>query len=136
MQDDYVVTNWTEIPLYNIGFSSVEDFTPVATGYVDYSYFTKTDFGFELNGEQAQRYLTETLSELSEYEELINQMDIKTIVKYYVQNGALTGMRQDLDIGYNGMVEGASANLTLTLVAKGTVKDYGTTVVVKPDALA
>ncbi len=135
VEDDYVVTNWTEIPLYNIGFNSVEDLTPFATGYLDYSYFTKTDFGFELSGDQAQRYLTETLSQLSDYEELINQMNIKTIVKYYVQNGALTGMRQDLDISYNGNMEGASANLTLTLVAKGTVKDYGTTAVEKPTEL-
>ena len=135
LEGDYVITDWETIPLYNIGFSSLEELTPFATGYLDYTYFTKTDFGFELAGEQAERYLTETLSELSAYEEMINQMDIKTIVKYYVQNGALTGMRQDLDIGFNGTVEGATANLSLKLVAKGTVKDYGTTVVTKPAEL-
>lgn len=131
-----VISNWDETSIYNLGFSSVQDLVPFANGYLDYSYFTKTDFGFELSGEQSERYLSETLEQLSMYEELINEMDIKTIVKYYVQNGALTGLRQDLNIGYDGNYQGANTKLSLTLVVNGTVKDYGKTVVMKPAEIA
>ena len=132
VENGATVQNWTSGSIYTIGFGSVEELLPFADGYLDYTYFTKTDFGFELSGEQAERYLAETLEEMYQYQELLKDMDIKTIVKYYVQNGALTGSRQDLTIGYNGVIDGVSTSLGLTLVAKGTVKDYGTTVVEKP----
>ena len=120
--DDFYAVNWNDL----------KDLMPFADNYLDYTYFTKTDFGFQIDGEQAQRYLQESLEQLSEYQDLIKDMDIKTIVKCYVKDGALSGMRQDLTLGYDGVVEGAQMKLNMTLVAKGTVKDYGTTVVEKP----
>ena len=105
-------------------------------GYLDYTYFTKTNFGFELSGEQAERYLSETLDELAAYQDVIKDMDIKTLVKYYVQNGALTGLRQDLTIAYDQVFEGVNTKLDLSLTTKGTVKDYGSTVVEKPAEIA
>ncbi len=132
VENGVTIKNWEKGSVYNIGFSSAEDIVPFADGYLDYTYFTKTNFGFELSGEQAERYLSETLEELYAYQDIIKDMDIKTIVKYYVQNGALTGLRQDLTIGYDKVYQGANTKLNLDLVTTGTVKDYGTTVVTKP----
>ena len=132
VENGEILLNWQSEYIYNIGFNSVEDLLPFADNYLDYTYFTKTDFGFQIDGEQAERYLQEALEELADYQSVIKDMDIKTIVKFYVKKGALSGMRQDLTIGYDGVMDGASTKLNMTLVAKGTVKDYGTTVVEKP----
>lgn len=132
VEDGVTIKDWESDYIYNFGFGSVEDLLPFADSYLDYTYFTKTDFGFQIDGEQAERYLAETMEQLEQYQDVIKDMDLKTIVKYYVKDGALSGMRQDLSIGYDGTIEGASTKINMTLVAKGTVKDYGTTVVEKP----
>ncbi|MBE5744753.1 MAG: hypothetical protein E7355_01305 [Clostridiales bacterium] len=136
IQDGETIKNWTRGDIYTIGFSSVDDLLPFVDGYLDYTYFTKTNFGFELSGEQAERYLSETLDELAAYQDVIKDMDIKTLVKYYVQNGALTGLRQDLTIAYDQVFQGVNTKLDLSLTTKGTVKDYGSTVVEKPAEIA
>ncbi|MBQ9117860.1 MAG: hypothetical protein IJY11_01500 [Clostridia bacterium] len=135
VQNGQVTQNWTADEISTIGFESTEELVPFADGYLDYTYFTKTDYGFALDGEQAERFLEETVAQLDEYESIIKDMDIRTIVKYYVQNGILSGMRQDLTIGFDQTIEGIPTKINLNMVITCKAQDYGTTVVTKPTGI-
>ncbi len=118
-------TEWYEGNLYTIGFSSLEQLTPFYDQYLDYSYFTKTSYGFELSGENADLYLAQVLDGM---DSMVSGMEVDIFAKYYVQEGALSGMRMDMSCDFT--VQGTTCTETATGLA--TIKDYGTTVVTKP----
>ena len=109
----------------------MSDLLPFAGEKMEYTYFTKTDYGFELTNENARRYIQHTLGQLSTY--LDEDTVIDLFAKYYVCNGALSGMRMDMemiiDVDYD-----SSTKITgnATAVAESKVTDYGTTIVEKP----
>jgi hypothetical protein len=123
--------NWQEGDLYMINFSSIEDLRPFAGGYLDYSYFTKTDYGFELSSENATKYLNEAMG--SGMESLLSQgVNMDMFVKYYVSQGVLSGMRLDYTVGMNMSQQGMTMKMNMLMTSEASVKNYGTTIVQKP----
>ena len=132
---DYYISRdgeeWTWTTLSSFGVYKMSDLLPFAGEKMEYTYFTKTDYGFELTNENARRYIQHTLGQLSTY--LDEDTVIDLFAKYYVCNGALSGMRMDMemiiDVDYD-----SSTKITgnATAGAESKVTDYGTTIVEKP----
>ena len=116
---------------YTYNFSNIDEFRPFATGYLDYTYFTKTDYGFELSGDNAMQFLSETAG--GELEAILSQgLNIDMFCKYYVANGVLSGMREDATMSMNVSESGVSGSIKAVIGAEASVKNYGNTVVQKP----
>ena len=129
--------SWMPTDLSTVGFTSLEQLTPFYDQYLDYTYFTKTDYGFALEDENARKYfeaaLMGTFSGLGMNIDT-NNMDLDMYAEYYVSEGVLSGMRVDADVdmtvneGYN------TASLKERVTTVTTCTDYGTTVVERPFA--
>ena len=121
---------WVEGDLYSIGFGSLKELTPFYDQYIDYSYFTKTDFGFKLSDENAKKFVDEFYSDL--LMGMAEAFELDMYAEYYVCDGTLSGMRMDMemDIDYSEM--GATVSGDATITATTTCTNYGTTVVEKP----
>lgn len=130
-------TEWYETNLSTIGFYDLEELTPFYDQYLDYSYFTKTDYGFEISNENAKRFINETLSDsLGEIGvgDMIDMFDIDMFAKYYVSQGVLSGMREDISMKMDMSEDGAKMKMTADIVAEMSCTNYGTTIVTKPFA--
>lgn len=125
---------WQEGNLLNLNLEkidSLEDLRPFADGYLDYTYFTKTNYGFELSSENATRYLNEAMG--GGMESLLSQgVNMDMFVKYYVSQGVLSGMRLDYTVGMNMSQQGMTMKMNMLMTSETSVKNYGTTVVEKP----
>ena len=108
--------------------SQLEDLMPFADSYLDYTYFTKTEFGCEIGQDNMMRYIRETFENDSLVMEYLEQMDISAITKYYVAEGVLSGMRQDMTLSLSEGIVSASVISKVETICK----DYGTTVVERP----
>lgn len=124
--------DWFQGSLTTIGFYSLEQLTPFYNQYLDYTYFTKADFGFKLSEENAVAYLGQALDAAIGSMLDLSGMDIDMYAEYYVSEGTLSGMRMNADIGMNVSEGGYSVVVdeNVTNIAKCT--NYGTTVVEKP----
>ncbi len=118
---------WYEGDLYQIGFSTMEELTPFYDQYLDYTYFTKTNYGFELSEENAAQYVNETLADTLGAS-TADGLGINMFAKYYVSEGVLSGMRMDMTMDMS------EAGISVSCVAVGetSVTNYGTTVVEQP----
>ena len=128
---------WVSGSLNTIGFTSVDQLTPFYDQYLDYSYFTKTSFGFAIEKENARQYLKETLAAMSSmFPTDFNQNDlnIDMYAEYYVADGVLSGMRTDAQIDFSMVEDGVTATAEESVVGITTVTNYGTTVVESPVA--
>ena len=133
-------TEWVKGSLTTIGFSNIEELTPFYNQYLDYSYFTKTEYGFKLEKENAKQYVSQTLEQLGSMVDSIFDEDSLTIfAEYFVSNGVLSGMRMDMDINIDmdlGELSGgqASGSIKMSGASTGvmTCTNYGSTVVEKP----
>ncbi len=104
-----------------------ESVVPFADQYLDYSYFSKTDFGFALKGDNAQRYYRETIAANAGSQQIeIVKLDL--YAEYYVAEGVLSGMRME----YSATAKLSGISSTTSGENTMTCKDYGTTVVEKP----
>lgn len=127
--------DWFATSLTAIGFQSLDQLTPFHDQYLDYTYFTKTSYGFALEEENARAYFTQALSDaLSSLQELLDpdKMDLDMYAEYYVSEGVLSGMRVDASVDMTITEGGASGKLTETITSVVSCTDYGTTVVEKP----
>lgn len=122
--------DWTEGDLETIGFSSLEELTPFHDQYLDYTYFTKADYGFKLAKENAAKYIEETFAAFSIYLEAGGKLDM--YAEYYVCSGVLSGMRMDMDL--NVSIKEGDITVATQVAANSITKvtNYGTTVVNKP----
>ena len=128
-------SEWREGYIQQVGFSNLEELTPFYDQYLDYSYFTKTDYGFEISQDNAKRYIQETLSDTlgqMGLDSMLDKFAIDMFVKYYVSQGVLSGMREDVKMSMNMNQDGVTMNMTADVVAQMTCTEYGTTVVTKP----
>ncbi len=129
---------WVEGYLTTIGFGKIEELTPFYGQYLDYSYFTKTDFGFKLADNNAKQYINEALgNNLGMFNQLFGddwQFDMYT--EYYVSGGVLSGMRTDglFTASMTQSEGGMTVSMDMEEVVTQTISvtDYGTTVVEKP----
>ena len=123
---------WENVELYQVGFNSVEELTPFYDQYLDYTYFTKTNFGFQMSDANARQYMIESLnkeSSLGDYiQELDKNMDMDMFVKYYVSNGVLSGIREDASFSINL----DDIQMDIEIVAQSSCTNYGSTVITKP----
>lgn len=124
----YTNTTGTWTLAGTVGFSQLEDLMPFADSYLDYTYFTKTEFGCEIGQDNMMRYIRETFENDSLVMEYLEQMDISAITKYYVAEGVLSGMRQDMTLSLSEGIVSASVISKVETICK----DYGTTVVERP----
>lgn len=128
-------TEWVKGSLQMVGFEDLEELTPFYDQYLDYSYFTKTDYGFELSDENAEQFIDEVFSDVlgeMDFDEMLNQFNIEMFAKYYVSEGVLSGVRVDLGMDLNMKEEGVKVKMNADIVTQTTCTDYGTTVVTKP----
>lgn len=98
---------------------------------LDYSYFSKADFGFALKGDNAIRFYKEyTNGSIPEGAD----SKLALYAEYYVQEGVLTGMRME----YSADITQKSGDMSVRSITTGLNKmsctDYGTTVVDRPFA--
>ncbi|MBE6454766.1 MAG: hypothetical protein E7017_07820 [Alphaproteobacteria bacterium] len=134
MEDDvkttYVQTtangSWTKGYLSQ----SVDPFS--SQQYLDYSYFSKTDFGFALKDDNAQRFYKETINSNPMLSKFLDDAKLDLYAEYYVKEGALSGMRME----YSADITGTLYNTQFHSVTVGenimSCTNYGTTVVQKP----
>jgi hypothetical protein len=122
---------WVSGRLQGIGFSSVDELTPFHNQYLDYTYFTKTDFGFTLQDENAQKYLKTALAQLTAMLNGSDDWDFNMYSEYYVSRGVLSGMRTDVEILLEMNESGVEMTLFETVKNHVTCTNYGTTVVEK-----
>ena len=128
---------WTRGSMISIGFSSMEELVPFYNQYLDYSYFSKTPYGFALEDENARQYFMQAFDELSGS---ISGVDfgsdgVDMVARYYVQDGALTGAQTDATISAEISEGGQTANMTVTVDSTMTCTNYGTTVVERPSGI-
>lgn len=123
---------WQQGTLSQAGFYDLEELTPFYDNYLDYTYFTKTDYGFELSGDRAAQYVDQTLDFEGLFELDDGDFDLDIICKYYVSDGVLSGFRQDGNLKMNFTVDGVKTKNSATFASTNTCTDYGTTVVEKP----
>ena len=126
---------WNKSSLSASGFSSIEELTPFYDQYLDYSYFTKTSFGFAIEEENAKFYLEETATVMEQiFPDFFSQdnIDIEMYAEYYVSNGVLSGMRADATVDLTFVEDGVVVEVSETVYGLTTVTDYGTTVVESP----
>ena len=109
---------------------SLKELTPFYSQYIDYTYFTKTDFGFKIADDNAKQFVDEFYSQL--LMGMAEAFDLDMYAEYYVCDGTLSGIRLDMlmDINYSEM--GATVEGDATITGKTTCTNYGTTVVEKP----
>ena len=119
----------------SLGFDTLDELTPFYDQYLDYSYFTKTGYGFKLADENALSYFYQTLA--GAFEQLgmasfTDDMGLDMYAEYYVADGVLSGMRVDAAVDLSMNMEGVTMVLheTVTTITKCT--DYGTTEVECP----
>jgi hypothetical protein len=135
MDADGESTGWVEGDLSTVGFTSLEELTPFHDQYLDYTYFTKTDYGFALGQESAKKYFMQALGANLEAMGLNMNMDginLDMFAEYYVQEGVLSGMRLDADFEWTLSVAGESGTIKETAVTELKCTNYGTTVVENP----
>ncbi len=128
--------DWTEGDLSTIGFTELDELRPFYNDqYLDYTYFTKAEYGFKLADENARKYFKDAL--MGALDGLTSFIDLDTMnldmyAEYYVQDGTLTGMRTDADVSL--IVEEYGESVTLEEGVTSIVKcyDYGTTVIENP----
>lgn len=124
-------SEWMMGSLYALGFSSLDELTPFYDQYLDYTYFTKTDYGFSLSDENATSYIDEVLG--GEFTALLEQgMKFDMLAKYVVQEGVLSALISDAKLTYSANQDGMSASMEYVIKGEMTCTDYGTTVVEKP----
>ena len=130
--DDWIVTDIT-----SIGFNSLEELTPFYDQYLDYTYFKKTAYGFELSDENARSYFKQALMGVLDGMGLDldkNSLNVDMYAEYYVSEGVLSGMRVDANVDLKFAIDESTTG-TITEKAIDTIKctDYGTTIVNIPD---
>lgn len=125
--------NWQQANLSAIGFNNLEELQPFANDYLDYTYFTKTDYGFELAEENAEKYVDQAL-DMSGVQQMLNggNMDMDMYAEYFVNEGALSGLLLKGKLSVSMSDQGISMTISGDMEAKGTCTNYGTTVVEKP----
>ncbi len=125
-------TSWNKGNLTQIGFNRLEELRPFYGQFLDYTYFTKTDYGCAIAEENAKKYVNETLSNDQTVSQYLDDMTIDMFAKYYVANGVLSGVRQDIKLTLDMKVEGISTSVDEVVVSEMKCTNYGTTVVEKP----
>ena len=126
--------DWVKGDLSAIGFTDIEQLTPFHDQYLDYTYFTKTNFGFELADDNAKSYFSKALgAALGMLGNLqLNEDTLKMHAEYYVSNGVLSGMDVNADVELS-MTQGENTvEVKETVVNITKCTDYGKTVVEKP----
>ena len=119
---------WMKGSLAAIGFTSIDQLTPFHDQYLDYTYFTKTDYGFALGEESATSYIDEVLG--GEFTALLAQgFEFDMLAKYVVKDGVLSALISDALLSYSMSQDGATASMEYVIQAEMTCVDYGTTVV-------
>ncbi|MBE7084601.1 MAG: hypothetical protein E7368_00930 [Clostridiales bacterium] len=123
-----VITN------YRLDIVDVRQITPAYDKHLDYTYFTKTNFGFEVAGENAKKYIDTALSGsmFNSFNQFGGETNTDMFAKYYVSDGVLSGTRQDLIMNSTATYAGQTMSLSTTIVAETSVMSYGTTTVVNP----
>lgn len=129
--------SWSSATLHQVGYNSIEELRPFYNDYLDYSYFTKTEYGFRMADENAKKYIQETLAKeesIKEFFEESNSLDMDLFIKYYVSEGVLSGIRQDasFDLNINLEEEGA-ITVKVELTNKTLCTNYGTTTIERPN---
>ena len=142
--------DWVYKPNYVLGFyggayriSKVEDYTPFFDQlHFDHTLFNKTDYGFEVADGKEREYFLDTYfwEEFSKLmrEESIYTYDEDVTVKdlyseYFIQEGALTGVRTYSKIDFKAKVEGMEITFNFTDEYVAKITNYGTTVVERPN---
>lgn len=116
--------SWSEGYLTGINSASL---VPFYDQYLDYTYFSKTNFGFALKGDNALQYYTETINAQGAGQ-FLDDAELDLYAEYYVADGTLSGMRMEYSAKIN------VSGITQTTVGENTMTctNYGTTVVEKP----
>ena len=141
---------WVYKPGYTLGFynglvaiSEVSEYTPFFDQlHYDPSLFNKTDYGFEVSEENGREYFISSYvwKEMSRnlrqqkvgsvYDEDVEVK--KMYAEFFVQEGALTGVKMNSDVNFTMNVEGVDVTYKYSSTYVAKITDYGTTVVESP----
>lgn len=129
---------WQRGYLYNIGFNKIEELEPFYNDYLDYTYFSKTSYGFALEKENAKQYFMQAFGALAG--DFTADVDfgsdgIDMTVRYYVRDGVLTGLQNDTSINVDVSEDGVTGSIEVNVDQTATCTNYGTTVVEIPDEI-
>ena len=112
---------WTE------SYSSFQVDPFAGQDMLDYTYFSKADFGFALKGENALRFYREYASG-----NIPDDAKLDLYAEYYVKDGVLSGMRMEYSADITQETYGQTIRAITTGLNKMSCTNYGTTVVEKP----
>ena len=120
---------WEQVSLSSVGFSSIEELRPFYEDYLDHSYFSKTNYGFALEDENAKQYFMQAFDQLAGN---VSGVDfgsdgVEMTARYYIQEGALTGVQSDAAIDASVELDDESADMHIVVHSVTTCYDYGTT---------
>ncbi len=102
-----------------------------------FTYYKKTDYGFELNMEEILNFVVETLGKaIGDMASFLDVIKIDGYCRFYVSDGVLSGVREKLDLSVDVSEKGESCKLNETVILELVCKDYGKTVVVLPEEIA
>ena len=119
-----------------VGFASLEELVPFHDQYLDYTYFTKTSYGFALNQENSRRYFMQALGAALEGRGIdLNTSDaqLDMFAEYYVADGVLSGMRLSADFEWTIAEDGIVGTIKETAETMLKCTNYGTTVIERPN---
>ncbi len=128
-------TEWFKGDITTIGFSNLDELTPFADQYLDYTYFTKTGYGFALEKENARKYLNAALGDAFNSMGVDFNSDKSTLdmfAEYYVSGGVLSGLRCEAEVNMDMGFGTETAKMNEVVKSTLTCTNYGTTVVDKP----
>lgn len=145
---DFYAKNGTTWAKYTditaLGFESIDDLRPFHQQYIDYSYFTKTEFGCAIQRENLEIYMNGTIQALKEAAKAmgaqIDGLDItfhvnKGYLNYFVKEGTLSGMKSCFECSVPFNVNGMATDIVV--YTDGTTKcfNYGTTEITRPEGI-
>ncbi|MBO5261824.1 MAG: hypothetical protein J6B45_02140 [Clostridia bacterium] len=124
-----IEAGWTEGYLTGV---NAETLVPFYDQYLDYTYFSKTNFGFALKDENAVKYYREAAGANAGSAQYLDDADLELYAEYYVSDGVLSGMRMEYNAEIDTKISGVRVQSTTIGENKMTCTDYGTTIVEKP----
>ncbi len=126
-KDEGEYQKFPQNPFLPYGIVDMESFASMCLPNIDYSYYEKTSYGFKVNEDFLNEYILKALKNIAS-----SIVSAQAELKIYVQEGKIVQMKASCSYSTNVL---PGANLTSSSQECVVFKDFGTTVVTKPDGL-
>ncbi len=123
--DGVTYTKAVTNPFASYGIKDMESFAVMCLPKLDYSYYEKTDYGFKIQDDFITEYVTQALNEVT------SGATVKAELRVYVSGGKVVKLEATSSVTMNVL----GFNIGSSSEEKLEFKDFGTTVVTKPEGI-